>query len=102
MMDNRPSAPPWLFFTQRRGGTWEGWDNRMFLWLGQDSHALLLGVGIGLGIVLVCWSCKGKGKGKRAGRRMEKATNDDVDVSQRERLLAVSYTHLTLPTKRIV
>jgi len=50
MMNNRPSAPPWLFFTQQRGGTWEGWDNSMFLWLG---HALFLGCELGLGVVLL-------------------------------------------------
>jgi len=85
MMDNRPSAPPWLFFTQQRGGTWEGWDNRIFLWLGQGCHALLLGVGIGLAIVLVWWSCKRRGK--RVSRTMGKGTNEDINVSEREGLL---------------
>ena len=35
MMDMRPGAAPWVFFTQGRGGTWDNWDNHFFAWIGQ-------------------------------------------------------------------
>ncbi|KAK0720092.1 glycosyltransferase family 32 protein [Lasiosphaeris hirsuta] len=34
MMDDRPGADEWVFFTQERGGTWVNWDNYMFLMIG--------------------------------------------------------------------
>jgi inositol phosphorylceramide mannosyltransferase catalytic subunit len=44
MMDDRPGTDPWIYFTQKRGGTWKNWDNAMFLWIG--DHLILLGLGI--------------------------------------------------------
>jgi hypothetical protein len=42
MMDDRPGADQWIFFTQERGGTWANWDNAMWLWIG--DHLLLEGL----------------------------------------------------------
>ncbi|KAL9111069.1 MAG: hypothetical protein Q9227_004502 [Pyrenula ochraceoflavens] len=42
MMDNRPNTPPWIFFTQERGGTWRNWDNAVFLWIGDHLVFLAL------------------------------------------------------------
>ncbi|KAK5263290.1 hypothetical protein LTR96_011289 [Exophiala xenobiotica] len=52
MMDDRPDAPPWIFFTQLRGGTWVNWDNDLFLWIG--DHLLLLAVAI-CALVALVW-----------------------------------------------
>ncbi|KAK2075115.1 hypothetical protein P8C59_009267 [Phyllachora maydis] len=40
MMDMRPGADPWVFFTQGRGGTWNNWDNYIFAWLGNLSQSI--------------------------------------------------------------
>lgn len=53
MMDDRPTADPWVFFTQERGGTWVNWDNRMFLFIG--DHLFLFLVTIFGSIGLVFW-----------------------------------------------
>ncbi|KAK3326623.1 nucleotide-diphospho-sugar transferase [Apodospora peruviana] len=42
MMDDRPEADEWVFFTQERGGTWVNWDNRMFLWIGDHLFLFFL------------------------------------------------------------
>ncbi|KAH6684272.1 nucleotide-diphospho-sugar transferase [Halenospora varia] len=52
MMDDRPEAARWVYFSQARGGTWVNWDNRMFLWIG--DHLFLLGLGIS-GLVGMAW-----------------------------------------------
>jgi len=54
MMDDRPGAPPWIFFTQLRGGTWVNWDNAMFLWIG--DHLVLLAVAVCAFVALVWWA----------------------------------------------
>ncbi|OAF61289.2 hypothetical protein VC83_02082 [Pseudogymnoascus destructans] len=36
IMDGRPGASPWVFFTQTRGGTWDNWDNLLFKWIGDN------------------------------------------------------------------
>ena len=55
MMDDRPGSAPWVYFTQTTyGGTWNSWDNKMFLWIG--DHLILLGVVVGGIVALVCWS----------------------------------------------
>ncbi|KAJ5198784.1 uncharacterized protein N7498_007901 [Penicillium cinerascens] len=55
MMDDRPGAEPWIFFTQERGGSWNNWDNRMFLWIG-DHLALDIMVGVScIGLLLWCF-----------------------------------------------
>lgn len=57
MMDDRLSngADPWLFFTQERGGTWIRWDNRMFLWIGDNIPLLILGLVAVIGLSV--WGC---------------------------------------------
>lgn len=37
MMDMRPGAAPWVFFTQERGGTWDNWDNHVFGYIGNNT-----------------------------------------------------------------
>ncbi|KAK0715345.1 nucleotide-diphospho-sugar transferase [Lasiosphaeris hirsuta] len=34
MMDMRPGAARWVFFTQGRGGSWDNWDNHFFGFIG--------------------------------------------------------------------
>ncbi|KAJ9137892.1 Mannosyl phosphorylinositol ceramide synthase SUR1 [Pleurostoma richardsiae] len=41
MMDMRPGADRWVFFTQERGGTWDNWDNHVFGWIGSHLLAVL-------------------------------------------------------------
>nr|OQO30204.1 hypothetical protein B0A51_01352 [Rachicladosporium sp. CCFEE 5018] len=43
-MDGRPGAPPWVFFTHTRGGTWNNWDNRLFGWIGDHLALTALAV----------------------------------------------------------
>ncbi|KAF4624388.1 hypothetical protein G7Y89_g13781 [Cudoniella acicularis] len=54
MMDDRPEADRWVFFTQARGGTWVNWDNLMFLWIG--DHLILFALGICGLIGLAYWA----------------------------------------------
>jgi inositol phosphorylceramide mannosyltransferase catalytic subunit len=56
LMDDRPGTDPWIFFVQRRGGTWENWDNAFFLWIG--DHLILLGVGLCTLVGLVTWGVR--------------------------------------------
>ncbi|KAL2017365.1 hypothetical protein VTK56DRAFT_2288 [Thermocarpiscus australiensis] len=53
MMDDRPTADAWVFFTQARGGTWVNWDNRMFLLIG--DHLFLFFTTLFGGIALLLW-----------------------------------------------
>ncbi|KFY45886.1 hypothetical protein V494_00716 [Pseudogymnoascus sp. VKM F-4513 (FW-928)] len=39
LMDGRPGASPWVFFTQARGGNW---DNLLFKWIGDNLVITLL------------------------------------------------------------
>ena len=55
MMDTRPGAAPWVFFTQARGGTWDRWDKQMFDWIG--DHVLLVAFGAGVAILLSISCC---------------------------------------------
>lgn len=70
MMDSRPEADPWIFFTQHRGETWVNWDNDFFLWIG--DHLILLGMGI-LVLLWLLWYggrwCVRRGNAKRNGYR---------------------------------
>lgn len=54
MMDERPDADPWVFFTQQRGGTWVNRDNGVFLWIGE--HPIFLAVGIAA-LIAFCVFC---------------------------------------------
>ncbi|KAL8399480.1 hypothetical protein RB594_000018 [Gaeumannomyces avenae] len=42
LMEMRPGADAWVFFTQVRGGTWSNWDSHFFPWLG--DHLVEVGV----------------------------------------------------------
>ncbi|KAK4230420.1 nucleotide-diphospho-sugar transferase [Podospora fimiseda] len=53
IMDDRPEADEWVFFTQERGGTWVNWDNRMFLEIG--DHLFLLFATLLGGFAIVSW-----------------------------------------------
>jgi mannosyltransferase OCH1-like enzyme len=47
LMDGRPGAPPWVFFSQARGGTWDNWDNYLFKWIGDNliiTFILIVGI----------------------------------------------------------
>jgi mannosyltransferase OCH1-like enzyme len=52
-MDERPGAEPYIFFSQARGGSWNNWDNYLFLWLGDNLAVLGFGL-VALGC-LVLW-----------------------------------------------
>jgi hypothetical protein len=55
MMDDRPGSALWVYFTKTTfGGTWNSWDNRMFLWIG--DHLILLVVFVAGSVALVCWA----------------------------------------------
>ncbi|RDL34970.1 uncharacterized protein BP5553_06901 [Venustampulla echinocandica] len=78
MMDDRPEADPWLYFSQARGGTWVNWDNRMFLWIG--DHLILLALGV-CGIVgLVWWAMARTVCRKNRGYAKLKSKHKDDDV----------------------
>ncbi|OQO10919.1 hypothetical protein B0A48_05174 [Cryoendolithus antarcticus] len=55
-MDGRAGAPPWVFFTHTRGGTWDNWDNRLFGWIGDHLQLTSVAVVLSLGCVAtVIW-----------------------------------------------
>jgi len=55
LMDGRPGADPWVFFTQVRGGSWDDWDKAMFDWIGDHILLVIFGV-VGL-VGLAVWRC---------------------------------------------
>ena len=58
MMDDRPGAAQWIFFTQERGGSWVNWDNRLFLLIGDHLILLMLGIAFLAGLIgWVGWTC---------------------------------------------
>ncbi|KAK4656697.1 hypothetical protein QC762_206540 [Podospora pseudocomata] len=65
IMDDRPEADEWIFFTQERGGTWVNWDNKMFLAIGKHLFLLFASL-VGLAAV-VFWG------GSRCLRRYNRA-----------------------------
>ena len=42
IMDDRPGMDEWVFFTEGRGGTWNGWDNRLFMEVGDHLWVFFL------------------------------------------------------------
>ncbi|KAK4191262.1 family 32 putative glycosyltransferase [Podospora australis] len=54
IMDDRPTADKWIFFTQERGGSWNNWDNRFFGWIGE--HLFLFFLSLAGIVALVSWS----------------------------------------------
>ncbi len=70
MMDARPGAEPWIYFTQQRGETWVNWDNALFLWIG--DHLILLGLGVCALLGAFCWAVRSfvrRGGVKKGGYR---------------------------------
>ncbi|RYO96568.1 hypothetical protein DL765_011547 [Monosporascus sp. GIB2] len=56
LMDGRPNADPWVFFTQTRGGgTWLDWDTNLFDWIGQHIVMIVLGLFVLAGLAF--WAC---------------------------------------------
>ncbi|KAK7910633.1 glycosyltransferase family 32 protein [Apiospora marii] len=55
LMDMRPGADPWVFFTQVHGGTWTNWDSAMFSFIG--DHILLIIFGVLALVGAAVWSC---------------------------------------------
>lgn len=53
MMDGRPGAAEWVFFSHGRGGTWEGWDNAAFMWVGDHLALTFLLVVASAAVVVV-------------------------------------------------
>ncbi|RYP50517.1 hypothetical protein DL768_003970 [Monosporascus sp. mg162] len=55
LMDGRPTADPWVFFTQTRGGTWLAWDTNLIDWIGQHIVVIVLGLFVLVGLAF--WGC---------------------------------------------
>jgi mannosyltransferase OCH1-like enzyme len=55
LMEGRPDADPWVFFTQTRGGTWTNWDSAWFAWVGDNIVMIVLGIAVIVGLII--WSC---------------------------------------------
>lgn len=51
LMDNRPTADKWIFFTQERGGSWDNWDNVLFAEIGEHLFLFFLILFGSLGLV---------------------------------------------------
>ncbi|KAJ5983685.1 hypothetical protein N7481_005784 [Penicillium waksmanii] len=55
LMDGRPGADPWVFFTQVDGNSWANWDNRMFSVIGDNiAYITLLFSSL---FLLILWAC---------------------------------------------
>lgn len=55
LMDGRPGADPWVFFTQVDGNSWANWDNRMFSVIGDNiAYITLFFSSV---FLLVLWAC---------------------------------------------
>ncbi|KAI0127713.1 putative mannosyl phosphorylinositol ceramide synthase CSH1 [Xylariales sp. AK1849] len=64
LMDERPGADPWVFFTQTRGGTWTNWDSSYFAWVGDHILWIILGVCTLIGLCI--WGCVRCARRKRS------------------------------------
>lgn len=82
MMDTRtqnlPGQGKWVFFTQERGGTWEGWDNRVFGWVGDNFVWLIFGVLVLVGGVWIFGCRGGRGRYRRVRGDEEGEGKGDV------------------------
>ncbi|KAK4466989.1 nucleotide-diphospho-sugar transferase [Cladorrhinum samala] len=76
MMDDRPEADEWIFFTQERGGTWVNWDNRLFLALG--DHLFLFFATLAVAVGLTIGSCTRFVRRYKSGYSRLKAVPDRV------------------------
>lgn len=77
MMDMRPGADPWVFFTQGRGGTWNNWDNYIFAWLGNLSQSIPV---LMMLVLLPCALCMWRTKGWRRTRGYKRMLDGDGDA----------------------
>ncbi|KAA8631819.1 hypothetical protein SMACR_05159 [Sordaria macrospora] len=75
MMDDRPGMDEWVFFTQGRGGTWNGWDNRLFLEIGDHLGLFLLVLGALAGVL--GWSAKRYWL--QRGKRYRRVKSEDME-----------------------
>lgn len=70
MMDNRGAngtwVEQWVFFSQGRGMSWVGWDNVLFLWIGDHVFLTVLAGVVFLASVL--WAALRLGQGARIRR----------------------------------
>jgi mannosyltransferase OCH1-like enzyme len=48
LMDARPGAAEWVFFTGGRGGSWDNWDNHVFGWIGRTTLNLVITIVVGV------------------------------------------------------
>jgi mannosyltransferase OCH1-like enzyme len=85
MMDMRPGADRWVFFTQGRGGTWNQWDNELMMFVG--DHIVCLGVGLGVTLGIAYSALRGlrntrsRRRGyKRLGKHGGEVGLDDMKV----------------------
>ncbi|KAK3402547.1 nucleotide-diphospho-sugar transferase [Sordaria brevicollis] len=76
MMDDRPGYDEWVFFTQGRGGTWNGWDNRLFLEIG--DHLVIFFMVLGLLVGGAGWVVK-RYWGQRGKKRYRKVKGEDLE-----------------------
>ena len=72
MMDGREREGPgrWVFFNVGRGGTWDAWDHKFFMWFGNEliplvvEHLLLVVLVAGFLIGATTWCCMRRRKAK--------------------------------------
>lgn len=76
MMDNRPGMDEWVFFTQGRGGTWNGWDNRLFLEIG--DHLWMFVMVLGALVGLLGWLAR-RYWVQRGGKGYRKVKSEDME-----------------------
>ncbi|KAK1779914.1 hypothetical protein QBC45DRAFT_325122 [Copromyces sp. CBS 386.78] len=77
MMDDRPGMDEWVFFTQGRGGTWNGWDNRLFLEIGDHLGVFLLVLG-GLLAGILGWLAK-RYRAVQRGKGYRRVKSEDME-----------------------
>lgn len=76
MMDNRPGMDEWVFFTQGRGGTWNGWDNRLFLEIG--DHLWIFSIVLASLVGLMGWLARRYWRAQR-GKGYRKVKSEDME-----------------------
>ncbi|KAL0466049.1 nucleotide-diphospho-sugar transferase [Neurospora intermedia] len=76
MMDSRPGMDEWVFFTQGRGGTWHGWDNWLFLEIG--DHLWIFSMVLGSLVGLMGWLARRYWRAQR-GKGYRKVKSEDME-----------------------
>ncbi|KZZ93808.1 Glycosyltransferase, DXD sugar-binding motif protein [Moelleriella libera RCEF 2490] len=69
MMDMRPGAAPWTFFTATEGGSWNNWDNDVFGWIGSHLVIVVFGGAAALALQVAVFCLTWKVIKAYAGRR---------------------------------